>query len=267
VISFPNSKINLGLNIVSKRHDGFHNIETCIYPIPFRDILEIVPAYDRMFEFFTTGIDIPHDGKPNLCERAYHVLNCQAVKIFLHKVISPGTGLGAGSSNAACTLVMLNKMFGLGLTNEELKEKALLIGSDCPFFIENKPAIAIGRGEVLEPVKIDLSGIYLALFTPNVHVSTSLAYSLIKPQETKISIREIVKLPLKQWKGLLKNDFEPVIFEMNPVLSVIKQLLYERGAIYASMSGSGSAIYGLFENDPKLESFKGFKPIVFRLLG
>jgi len=267
VISFSNSKINLGLNVLAKRPDGFHEVETCIYPIPLNDVLEIVPANDGIFELFTTGIEIPQDGKPNLCERAHNLLDCPAVKIYLHKVIPPGTGLGAGSANAAFTLVMLNKFFDLGLSNSELKQKASILGSDCPFFIDNNPAIARGRGEILEPVNVDLSGLYIAVLTPQVHISTALAYSLIKPEKSQNTINEIINLPISQWRNLLKNDFEPVIFEMHPILGEIKQLLYEEGAIYASMSGSGSAIYGLFETEPKLESFKGLKPLVFRLFG
>ena len=236
-----------------------------MYPIPFRDVLEIVPANDGVFELHTTGIEIPSDGKPNLSERAYQLLGCPPVKIFLHKAIPPGTGLGAGSSNAASTLVILNQMHNLGFSIAELKDKALKLGSDCPFFVENSPSIATGRGEILEPAPIDLSGLFLTLITPNVHVSTALAYSLMKPEKPELSIKEIVKIPLKDWKGLLRNDFEPIIFEMHPILAEIKEWFYQNGAIYASMSGSGSAIYGIFEAEPTLEEFKGLEPLVFRL--
>jgi len=265
VIRFPNCKINLGLNVIGKRADGFHNIETCMYPIPFRDVLEILPAQDGIFELTTTGIEIPSDGKPNLCERACQLFDYPPVKIFLHKVIPPGTGLGAGSSNAASTLVMLNQMLSLNLSIAELKEKALRLGSDCPFFVENIPSIATGRGEVLEPAFVDLSGFSLVLIIPNVYVSTALAYSLIKPEKPLWTIKEIVKMPLSQWKGFLKNDFEPIVFEKHPILAKIKEWLYQKGAIYASMSGSGSVIFGIFETKPKMEPFTGLEPVVFQL--
>ncbi len=265
MISFPNSKINLGLNVVRKRNDGFHDIETLMYPVPFRDVLEIIPAKDGIFEFSVSGIPIPQNGKPNLCERAFFILDSPPVKILLHKVIPPGTGLGAGSANAAFTLVMLNNLFNLGLSKRELKEKALALGSDCPFFVDNIPAIAKGRGEILESADINLSGLYLVIITSNISVSTARAYSLIKPGKPDESIHDIARKPLSNWKELLKNDFEAPIFVKHPILAKIKEWLYKNGAAYASMSGSGSAMFGLFDKKPDLESFKGLKPLVFRL--
>ncbi len=236
-----------------------------MYPIPYRDVLEIVPAHDGVFELNATGIEIPGDGKPNLCERAFQLFNLPPVKILIHKVIPPGSGLGAGSSNAAGTLQMLNQMAGLGLSTSELKDKAIMLGSDCPFFVENIPSMATGRGEILEPTALDLSGLTLALITPKVHVSTALAYSKAKPQKPELSIKDVLKIPMKDWKVALDNDFEPIVFEIYPILAKIKEWFYQNGAIYASMSGSGSAIYGLFECEPKLEQYLGLKPLLFRL--
>jgi 4-diphosphocytidyl-2-C-methyl-D-erythritol kinase len=260
MISFPPCKINLGLQIVSKRPDGFHNIETCFYPIPWTDILEIIPS--NTFEFTKSGISI--DGKPedNLCVKAYQLLQADfdlsPVKIHLHKVIPTGAGLGGGSSDGAYTLRLLNTIFSLGITTTLLKEYASRLGSDCSFFIEDKPMIGTGRGEILENIKVDLKGRFLVLVKPAVQISTAEAYGSITPAFSKNRIKEVVEMDISNWKSLLRNDFEHPLFGKYPVISEVKEKFYQAGAIYASMSGSGSAVYGIFEKRVELrELFPG----------
>ena len=240
MIAFPPCKVNLGLNVLRKRPDGYHDIETCFYPIPWTDILEVIPS-DK-FEFTYSGNVIP--GEDNLCVKAYRLLNAPPAKIHLHKIIPTGAGLGGGSSDAAWTLRLLNEVFDLNLSNNELKKYAAQIGSDCAFFIDDGPMIGTGKGEILTPATISLSGKFIAIVKPDVHVSTAEAYAGIVPNESKLDLGNI--------QGL-KNDFEEPIFKKYPVIRSIKQTLYNNGAIYASMTGSGSAVYGIFNNaiDPK----------------
>jgi 4-diphosphocytidyl-2-C-methyl-D-erythritol kinase len=235
VVAFPPCKINLGLNVVRKRDDGYHDIETCSYPVPWTDILEIIPS-DK-FEFTTSGNPIPGDG--NLCVRAYQLLKTPPVKIHLHKIIPAGAGLGGGSSDAAWTLRLLNEIFDLKLSKEQLQQHAATLGSDCPFFIDDGPMIGKGRGEVLTKTNLSLSGKFIVIIKPAVHVSTAEAYSGIAPGERNTD-----------WENVrlddLKNDFETTIFKKYPLIRSIKEKLYNAGSIYASMSGSGSAVYGIF---------------------
>lgn len=251
MISFPPCKINLGLNVISKRADGYHNIETCFYPIPWTDILEIVIS-DNL-EFSQSGLAIPGNVNENLCLRAYHILkknfNLKPVKIHLHKVIPTGAGLGGGSSDAAHALRLLNLIFNLGLTSTQLKSYAAQLGSDCAFFIENKPMMGKERGEILSDVALSLKGKFIVLVKPEVHVSTAEAYAGINPQQADHAVEEVVsRIELSKWRSVLKNDFEDSVFRKHGIIQEIKATLYDQGALYASMSGSGSSVFGIFES-------------------
>ncbi|MFT7036469.1 MAG: 4-diphosphocytidyl-2-C-methyl-D-erythritol kinase [Cyclobacteriaceae bacterium] len=251
MISFPNAKINLGLNILSKRPDGYHNLSSCFYPLGWKDILEIIPS--NRIQFTSSGIAIPGGNMNNLCIKAYNLLynnhHIPPVHIHLHKIIPIGAGLGGGSSDAASTLKMLNNIFNLNISTTLLEEFAGQIGSDCPFFIQNKPILVSGTGTEFNPALIDLSKKKVIIIHPNIHISTKEAYSGIVPKAPKNSILKISKLPLSNWKSLLVNDFERLISLNNPEISNIKKTLYDSGAIYASMSGSGSSVFGIFKED------------------
>ncbi len=253
MIAFPNAKINLGLNIVRKRADGYHDIESCLYPIPWCDILEIVPS--ERLAFHPSGLSIPGETENNLCLKAYDEVkkrfpDLPAVAVHLHKAIPMGAGLGGGSSDGAFMVKLLNDQFGLGMSVEEMETIAASLGSDCPFFIQNTPILATGTGTTLEPFRVDLSGKYLGVVYPNVHVSTQEAYGGTKPAVPVTPVAEILTGPIRQWKGLLVNDFEGSIFPNHQELRAEKEKMYEMGAIYAAMSGSGSAVFGIFETDP-----------------
>ncbi len=254
MISFPNAKINLGLYITGKRKDGFHNIETVFYPIGLSDILEIIKAEDDKFQFQNSGLIIPGDPDKNLCIEAYNLLasdfNISAVKVYLHKKIPPGAGLGGGSSDGSHTLILLNQIFKLGLSNEELKDYARKLGSDCAFFIDNNVCYAYEKGDQFEPIGLSLKGYYLAVIKPHFTISTKDAYSNIKISQTNSTIKVAVQQKINSWKNNLQNEFEPSLFIKHPELSDIKKKLYEHGALYASMSGSGSAVYGIFKDKP-----------------
>jgi 4-diphosphocytidyl-2-C-methyl-D-erythritol kinase len=255
MISFPHCKINLGLNVIAKRSDGFHAIETCFYPVPWTDILEIIIS-DKL-GFTQSGISIPGKTEDNLCLRAYEILkkdfNLKPVKIHLHKMIPTGAGLGGGSSDAAHTLRLLNIIFGLALSVDQLKGYAAQLGSDCAFFIEDKPKIGTGRGEVLSDVSLSLKEKFIILVKPDVHVSTAEAYAGIKPHHADHSVHDLVsKTELEQWRRILKNDFEDSVFTKHPIIQDIKTTMYKRGALYASMSGSGSSVYGIFDKPVNL---------------
>jgi 4-diphosphocytidyl-2-C-methyl-D-erythritol kinase len=244
MIAFPPCKINLGLSILRKRDDGYHDIETCFYPIPWTDILEIIPS-DR-FEFTVSGNTIP--GDDNLCVKAYRLLSAPPAKIHLHKIIPAGAGLGGGSSDAAWTLRLLNDIFNLKLSKDELRKYAAKIGSDCAFFIDDVPMMGTGRGDILTPANISLKGKFIVIVKPGIHVSTAEAYAGVVPQESAIDLTDMKSL---------KNDFEESIFKKFPVIASIKKSLYGMGAIYASMSGSGSAVYGIFNDRPSTSSISG----------
>jgi 4-diphosphocytidyl-2-C-methyl-D-erythritol kinase len=254
MILFPNAKINIGLDIVSRRADGYHNISTLFYPIPWKDILEIVPAKGEESTLTVTGRKVDCPAEKNLVMKAYRKLNevvpLPPVDIFLHKVIPDGAGLGGGSADAAFTLVGLNRLFELGLTDEQLAEVAAEIGADCPFFIYNKPMLAEGIGNEFSATDLDLSSYTIAVIKPEEAVSTKEAYAGVTPEEPKTAISEAVKREIGEWKYTVKNDFERSIFPNHPVIAEIKQHLYDMGAIYASMSGSGSSVYGIFSDSP-----------------
>lgn len=254
MIVYPHSKINLGLHILRKREDGFHDIETLFYPLRLSDALEIIPASDDKTEFSSSGIPIPGSAEGNLCLQAWELLqkhhNIPPVKIHLHKVIPIGAGLGGGSSDAAFALKLINDLFEADIPEELLFEYATQLGSDCSFFLSGQPALASGRGEILKPFDLSLKGYYLVLVSPPVHVSTAGAYAGINPSMPETSLEDVLALPVKKWKGLLVNDFEHSVFEKHPEIKEIKNQLYESGALYACMSGSGASVFGIFAQKP-----------------
>ncbi len=254
MILFPPCKINLGLHILNKRADGFHNLDTLMYQLPFTDVLEIIPS--ETFVFQSTGLEIPGDENNNLCIKAFELIRSQYeipnVTIHLHKIIPMGGGLGGGSSNASAVLKGLNALFNLNLPTEILQNLAAQLGSDCPLFIKENPQIAQGRGEILSDFELDLSPYYLKLVNVGIHVSTKEAFSKVKFYDHFQSVVDIVSHPVERWKNLLKNDFENSVFEYHPSLIDVKQKLYDEGAIYASMSGSGSTMYAIYEIEPNL---------------
>ena len=251
MVSFPNCKINLGLHITGKRPDGYHNLETIFYPISIKDVIEIVPS--DTFQFITSGLLINGSSDENLCVKAYRLLKkdfpgLPPVKMWLHKHIPMEAGLGGGSADGAFTLKLLNEKLSLNLSTDQLIGYASQLGSDCPFFIFNTPCHATGRGEVIEPFPLDLSGYSWVIVHPEIHIKTAWAFSRINPQAQQKSLKEIIVLPMEQWKDELKNDFEDPVLSEYPQLLGIKEKLYEAGAVYVSMTGSGSSFYGLFRS-------------------
>lgn len=251
MVFFPPCKINLGLNIVSRRTDGFHNIDTCFYPVPWTDVLELIPSSD--FSFSMTGLPVVGVSSENLCVKAYRLMaeefNLPPVKMHLHKVIPMGAGLGGGSSDAAYVIIALNEIFNLKMPKEEMATRASKLGSDCAFFIYSQPMIGTEKGEKLSPVSVDLKGRWLVIVKPPIHVSTAEAYAGVTPGRAQSSISEtITKVPVVEWKNVLINDFEKTVFIRHPEIRQIKDQLYQLGAVYASMSGSGSAVYGIFDS-------------------
>jgi 4-diphosphocytidyl-2-C-methyl-D-erythritol kinase len=269
MISFPNCKINLGLNIIGKRADDYHNIETVFYPIQINDVLEIIPADE--FKFSISGLAVEGDTNDNLCVKAYLLLKkdlpeLPPVNILLHKAIPTGAGLGGGSADGAFTLMLLNEKFKLNLSTGQLINYASQLGSDCPFFIINRPCFASGRGEVLEPAQIDLSAYSFLLIHPSIHINTAWAFSQLNISEKFFSIKEIISQPIYLWKEKLKNDFEEPVFNKYPELKMIKEKLYNADALYASMSGSGSSVFGIFEknNIPSISFEKNFSVFIIK---
>ena len=250
MICFPNAKINLGLHVTGKRPDGYHTIETIFYPIPLTDALEAVKSEKTSFN--QTGIKLESSPENNLVMKAYNLMSekykIPPLDIYLKKAIPSGAGLGGGSADAAFTLKLINDLCECGIENIELEKMATSIGADCPFFIKNKPVIATGTGNIFKPSDISLKGYAICVVKPPVGVSTKEAYSNIKPQEPKFSLDKLSSFPIAEWKNMLKNDFEPSVFEKYPVIGEIKDKLYSLGAEYAAMSGSGSAVFGLFKN-------------------
>lgn len=253
MISFPNAKINLGLHITSKRKDGFHEIETCMVPIPLYDALEII--VDKKGGWESSGIPIPGEPKDNLILKAQQLLRkdfqgLPNLKIHLHKNIPMGAGLGGGSADGAFALKLMNNLYDLHLEDFFLEEYAAQLGSDCPFFIENTSKIATGRGEILELFDISLKGTYLVLINPGIHIGTKEAYAGVTPQAPKAKLKDVLA-DRSRWKTELINDFEASIFQNHQELAEIKSQLYNAGAFYAAMSGSGSTMFGLFDEKPK----------------
>ncbi|WP_421920573.1 4-(cytidine 5'-diphospho)-2-C-methyl-D-erythritol kinase [Marinifilum sp.] len=254
MLCFPNAKINLGLNIINKRPDGFHNIETVFYPIPLCDALEIAESdSDEKYEFSSSGIPIDIDPSENIVIKAFEWVASKfeipPTAIHLHKKIPFGAGLGGGSADAAYMIKMLNDFYKLGMSIKELEELAIEIGSDCPVFIKNQPVFAEGKGEIFTSVNLDLSGYHLAVLKPDIHISTPEAYSGVSPKKSGKLLKELINLPLTEWKENICNDFEESIFPNHPELARLKEKLYGLGATYAAMSGSGSSMFGLFEKE------------------
>jgi 4-diphosphocytidyl-2-C-methyl-D-erythritol kinase len=259
MIVFPNAKINLGLNVTGKRPDGFHSIETVFYPVGLCDILEVLIAGDKQFSFQSSGLNIPGDAANNLCVKAYQLLSSKRelppIKIHLHKCIPTGAGIGGGSSDGAFMIRLLNDLFSLELSLAEMTSYASALGSDCSFFIGNKPASATGKGDQLKPVGVDLSGYKTALVIPGIHVDTKNAYQWVDDQRSQQTddgshnpLLSNPNLPVEAWKDLLINDFENPVFSHHPEIGRIKNILYDIGAVYTSMTGSGSGVYGLFKD-------------------
>ncbi|HEY1114554.1 MAG TPA: 4-(cytidine 5'-diphospho)-2-C-methyl-D-erythritol kinase [Chitinophagaceae bacterium] len=261
MIVFPNCKLNLGLHILRKRSDGFHDLETVFYPLPLQDALEIVQSEDKTSPLLFTTSGLPVDGIPedNICYKAYHLLKecfpqLPPVKMHLHKSIPMGAGLGGGSADGAFTLHLLNKKFNLGLNERELTDLALQLGSDAPFFILNQPCYATGRGEKMEPLQLDLSAYKILIVNPGIHINTGWAFRQIVPTADRPSLKDRICQPVEQWKDLITNDFESPVSAIHPEIGAIKEALYSHGATYAAMSGSGSTVFGLF---PKTADFQG----------
>lgn len=267
MLFFPNAKINLGLNIINKREDGYHDIETVFYPVGLKDALEgiksgVGPAVDGKeigIRFSCSGLEVAGEANHNLCVKAYQLLqndfpSLSSVQLHLHKAIPMGAGLGGGSADGAFTLLLLDQLCGLHLSKEQLTHYALQLGSDCPFFIVNKPCHAAGRGEIINEIELDLSPYQFVIINPGIHVATAAAFAQIKPGKPARAIADIISLPVWQWKELLVNDFEKTVSQTHPEIATIKRELYQKGAVYASMSGSGSSVFGLFEkgNTPAL---------------
>lgn len=265
MILFPNAKINIGLNITERRPDGYHNLETIFYPIDIKDALEVV-ASDKL-SFTSTGLDIPGLTEDNLCIKGYHMLkqdhDLPPVSIHLHKHIPIGAGLGGGSSDAAFFIRLMNDEFKLGLSVDDMTEYARRLGADCAFFIENKPVFAFERGDEFEPIKLDLSAYKIVLIMPPVHVSTGEAFRGIKPTPVKDSLFDLINEPIADWKKLIKNDFEQTVFKNHAEIRGIKAALYEAGAIYSSMSGTGASVFGIFAETPDLKFLEGENEVFY----
>lgn len=248
MIAFPNAKINIGLNVIRRREDGYHDLETIFYPLFIQEAVEIIES-DNL-KFSASGIKIPGDANDNICVKAYHLLkrdyDLPPIHIHLHKHIPIGAGLGGGSADAAFLIKLINEKFALGITVAQMENYSRRLGSDCAFFIKNKPVYAVGKGDVFEPVTLDLSVYHKVLIMPPVHVSTKDAYSGVKPKQAKVSLKELINLRVEEWKFVIENDFEHSVFSKYPVIADLKKTLYDQGAIYASMSGSGASVYGLF---------------------
>lgn len=260
MISFPNAKINLGLNVVGARSDGYHNLETVFYPIPLCDALEIVPA--KRLSLNVLGLPVEGDWEKNLVVRAFRLLQedfgIPEVAIVLQKNIPMGAGLGGGSSDAAFMLKMLNEQFALHLTNEQLERYASQLGADCAFFVQNKPVFAEGIGNEFSPISLSLKGWQIVLIKPDVHISTVEAYRGVKCVAPDVRLREALQRPIEAWKDCVRNDFEASVFPLHPELGEIKRWLYDSGAVYVAMSGSGSTIYGIFSADVRLSDNQEF---------
>ena len=262
MVVFPNAKINLGLNVVSRRSDGYHNISSVFYPVPVCDALEVqaLPAHIQSDDFQLSGVEIPGHSHDNLCLKALQVMRGQfhipPLGIHLHKAIPTGAGLGGGSADAGFLLSALNAYFGLGLSGAPLRQMSLELGSDCAFFIENKPAYVTGRGEEIEIIEPVLKGKTIVVIFSNIHVATANAYSRIKIKPVAVDVKDVVlHKPIDVWRDFLTNDFEGVVFEEYPELKTVKENLYRAGALYASMTGSGSAVYGIFDFAPNLSAY------------
>ncbi len=261
MVCFPNCKINLGLNITQKRADGYHTIETIFYPINLKDALEVITnnqsdsTQTLHINFSASGIPIPGDTANNLCIKAFQLLrndfpNIPPIQMHLHKNIPMGAGLGGGSADGAFALKLLNEKYQLNLSQQQLINYAAVLGSDCPFFIINQPSYATGRGEILTPITLDLSAYTFVLVHPNIHINTKWAFEQLTPSKPTNAVDQIIQQPIETWKEQLINDFEAPIIQQYPIIGEIKNTLYKNGAVYASMTGSGSTVFGIFKSKP-----------------
>jgi 4-diphosphocytidyl-2-C-methyl-D-erythritol kinase len=264
MIFFPNAKINIGLNVISVRPDGFRNLETCFYPVQWCDALEMVPA--EALQFHLSGIPVPGNPDTNLCLKAFHLLQAdhaiEPVHMHLHKHIPIGAGLGGGSADAAFALRLLNDLFQLQLGPEALEAYARQLGSDCAFFIRNQPVFATGRGDRFEPLPVTLAGYRCLLVYPDLHITTAEAYGLVRPQKPQAPLFDLLQQDISTWRHQVHNDFETALFPRYPQLAALKARLYEQGALYAAMSGSGSTVFGLFP--PETATYPDF-PAPYRV--
>lgn len=261
MIVFPPCKINLGLYVTGKRPDGFHSLESLFVPVPLTDILEVVLHEGKEITWSSSGLHIPGDIESNLCVKAFRLLqrdfNITGVKAHLHKLIPMGAGLGGGSSDAAYMLICLNQLFNLNLNADQLKDYAVELGSDCPFFIEEKICFVSGRGEVLEPIDFSLKGKFIVIVHPLVHMSTAEAYRMLSPQAAPIDLRTIGAMNVMEWNNSVTNDFELPIAQLHPIIAEVKKELLAQGAFYAAMSGSGSAVFALFDKEVSWKNNQG----------
>lgn len=260
MICFPNAKINLGLNIVSKREDGYHNLETIFYPIAIKDALEIIvkeeQTEDKLFE---SGLDIEAKPEDNLVMKALKLMrekyDFPKLDVHLLKKIPFGSGIGGGSADATFMLMLINDQFSLNISKEELISLSVQLGADCPFFVYNHPVFASGVGELFEKIDLSLLGYKMMLIMPNIHVSTKDAFMHITPSKPHLSLKEVVKHPIQEWKNMMVNDFEKSVFKKYPQIEELKNELYNQGAVYASMTGSGSSVFGIFKDEyPNIET-------------
>lgn len=272
MIVFPNCKINLGLRILRKRDDGFHDLETIFYPIPVYDVLEILPLENQkkgVVQFQQSGFFIEGTEDQNLCVRAYRLLqetkqDIASVSIHLHKNIPMGAGLGGGSADGVFTLLALQSLFKLAISNTDNQKMALQLGSDCPFFLQQKPVIGLGRGEKLSPISLSLSGYHILLIHPGISISTAAAFQGVNPTTAGESLAHSILEPVEKWKGFIYNQFEETIFLRYPSLKKIKENLYNWGALYASMSGSGSTVFGIFPPDASKPACEAYPWVQWR---
>lgn len=258
MVVFPNAKINIGLHVTEKRSDGYHNLETIFFPIPLQDILELEKNDLNETRFTCSGLEIPNDGKDNLVVRTFKKIqdqfNLPHVDIHLHKNIPTGAGLGGGSADAAFMIQLCQQYFDLNFHATYAFDLAKSIGADCPFFLHNQACFAQGIGDEISPIVLNLKDYFLVLVYPDIHVSTALAYQGVVPQKKDIALPLEIAKDIKQWKNVVVNDFEKSVFNQFPAIAEVKQKLYDQGAIYASMSGSGAAVFGIFEKEPVIDT-------------
>ncbi|MEI2749544.1 MAG: 4-(cytidine 5'-diphospho)-2-C-methyl-D-erythritol kinase [Ferruginibacter sp.] len=261
MVVFPNAKINIGLNILGKRADGFHDLQTIFYPVGCKDILELIPAdakNDIPYTYSSSGRAVDGNEAENLCIKALQLIRkdypaLPSLKIHLHKEIPMGAGLGGGSADAAFMLKLIDQYFELHLTEAQLSVYALQLGSDCPFFLYNKPCLATGRGEQLQPVELDLSAYSILLVNPGIHVNTGWAFRSLELEKNSTDLTAAIKAPIESWKQVITNDFEKPVFKEYPAIADVKNQLYEAGAVYAAMSGSGSTVFGIFPEQSQMQ--------------
>ena len=267
MIAFPNAKINIGLNITERRADGYHNLETVFYPVNIYDALELVRA-DEM-GFTASGLGIPGNAADNLCLKGYALLkrdfDLPSIKVHLHKNIPIGAGLGGGSADAGFFIKLLNAEFSLRLTDGQMQSYARQLGADCAFFIENKPVFAFEKGDRFKPLDINLSAYSIALVMPPVQVSTAQAYRGVRPRKPLYDLSTMIGKPVADWKKFIKNDFEESVFKNHPAIRGIKSALYEAGALYASMSGSGASVFGIFTAKPDLSALAAKNQVFYNV--